>query len=147
MKLCPICEQEYAGGSQCPADGATLIDKFRDDPMIGQILKGMYRIEYPLSEGAISQVYVAKQMAGPPAPLIQLELQDGGNRRFEPVIQKAMALDPAQRYGQVSELLKDLQHHAAEATPAGSGPSIKLRRGRGRQSLSIRVRRFDSAEE
>ncbi|OZG72261.1 serine/threonine protein kinase [Hahella sp. CCB-MM4] len=63
MKICPICSKQYAEGGVCPDDGATLVAAEKPDPLIGQILKGMYRIESRLAEGGMSLVYVARQLS------------------------------------------------------------------------------------
>ncbi|WLQ11651.1 ABC transporter substrate-binding protein [Hahella aquimaris] len=63
MKVCPICSTDFPQGDYCPADGATLVDKQRRDPLIGKMLKDMYRIESRLAEGGMSLVYVARQLS------------------------------------------------------------------------------------
>ena len=63
MKICPICEQQYEQGEICPVDGATLIDQNVQSPLIGTVIKGMYRIESKLAEGGMSQVYIARQLS------------------------------------------------------------------------------------
>ncbi|WP_020409039.1 ABC transporter substrate-binding protein [Hahella ganghwensis] len=63
MKVCPICTKQYAEGGVCPDDGATLVVADRPDPLVGQVLKGMYRIESKLAEGGMSVVYVARQLS------------------------------------------------------------------------------------
>ncbi|MBI2381193.1 MAG: ABC transporter substrate-binding protein [Gammaproteobacteria bacterium] len=62
MKYCPLCQRDYAIGGLCPLDGATLIERAVQDPLIGLILKNSYRIESRLAEGAMSIVYVARQL-------------------------------------------------------------------------------------
>ncbi len=63
MKVCPICSRQFAEGDICPDDAATLVQAERPDPLIGQVLKGMYRIESRLAEGGMSLVYVARQLS------------------------------------------------------------------------------------
>ena len=63
MKYCPLCGTEYAEGDACPADGAVLIAvKHGTDPLIGQVLKGSYRIEEQIGAGGMGAVYRAVQM-------------------------------------------------------------------------------------
>lgn len=62
MKRCPLCSAEYETGTRCPVDGASLLEAQDADPFIGRVLQDAYRLEARLSEGAMSLVYIARQL-------------------------------------------------------------------------------------
>src|ERR687893_2381837 len=61
MKTCPACGREYEDANTlCPADGAVLKKSGGDDdPLIGQVLAGKYRIDEKIDEGGMGCVYRA----------------------------------------------------------------------------------------
>src|SRR5918997_4075898 len=61
MKTCPACGREYEDANTlCPADGAVLKKSGGDDdPLIGQVLPGKYRIDEKIDEGGMGCVYRA----------------------------------------------------------------------------------------
>ncbi|HWS53861.1 MAG TPA: serine/threonine-protein kinase [Pyrinomonadaceae bacterium] len=60
MKTCPACGKEYEDANTlCPADGAVLKKSEGDDPLVGQVLAGKYRIEEKIDEGGMGCVYRA----------------------------------------------------------------------------------------
>jgi serine/threonine protein kinase len=65
MKYCPICERNYDDMSQvCEMDGATLklVGK-KQDPYVGNIIKGRYNVISKLGEGGMGAVYLAEQVS------------------------------------------------------------------------------------
>ncbi len=57
--MCSVCRATYRSGfHRCPRDGAVLAPA-AEDPILGTVLAGRYRIERLVSEGAMGRVYLA----------------------------------------------------------------------------------------
>ncbi len=55
-KFCPICRLQYTGDQEtCPVDGMRLFRK--EDPLVGRLLNGRYRVMEKLSAGGMGAVY------------------------------------------------------------------------------------------
>lgn len=66
MKVCPQCERQYGDDVRyCAHDGATLrdLEGEAEDPMIGRVLDGRWRIEEKLGEGGMGSIYLASQQS------------------------------------------------------------------------------------
>lgn len=64
MKVCPQCDEQYPGDVEfCAKDGAKLrsAKESDEDPMIGRVLEGRYRIVERFSEGGMGAIYLARQ--------------------------------------------------------------------------------------
>lgn len=60
MKTCPTCGRQYADtNTLCPVDGTVLKRPGNEDPLIGQVLAGKYRIDEKIAEGGMGCVYRA----------------------------------------------------------------------------------------
>lgn len=63
MKYCPLCGKEYATGETCDRDGAVLVhSQPGTEVMIGQVLKGSYRIEEQIGQGGMGAVFRGTQL-------------------------------------------------------------------------------------
>jgi len=60
MKTCPTCGKQFDDANTlCPSDGTVLRRSNRQDPLIGQVLAGKYRIDEKIDEGGMGCVYRA----------------------------------------------------------------------------------------
>jgi serine/threonine protein kinase/osmotically-inducible protein OsmY len=85
MKYCALCDKTYDEDIQvCTADGATLhSDLPRQDALLGQTVKGRYRIVSKLGEGGMGTVYLADQVSiGKKVALKVLQRQFAQDREF-----------------------------------------------------------------
>lgn len=80
MKICPRCQTSYASGDYCQTDGAPLEALPEQDPLLGSVLQGAYRIEQNLSEGAMSMVYLARQLTLDRMVVVKILRKEFGNR-------------------------------------------------------------------
>lgn len=63
MKYCPMCGKEYSDGDTCDQDGAVLMLKQTTAvDLIGQVLKGSYRIVEQIGEGGMATVFRGVQI-------------------------------------------------------------------------------------
>lgn len=63
--FCPNCHGRYADDSfkVCPKDGGRLYAVDDEDPLIGAVVDGRFRIDYVLGEGGMGTVYGAVQLS------------------------------------------------------------------------------------
>ncbi len=67
QRFCPICEGRFEA-AVCPVDGVNtvrldLTPSDLDDPALGRVFAGRYRVERLLGEGAAGRVYAATQLS------------------------------------------------------------------------------------
>ncbi|MEM7356697.1 MAG: bifunctional serine/threonine-protein kinase/ABC transporter substrate-binding protein, partial [Acidobacteriota bacterium] len=101
VTFCPLCGKEFeAGVETCPADGAVLIRmQQQENELLGQVLKGSYRIEEKIGEGGMGTVYRAVQMPLDRAVAVKCLL---------PTLQSTRSM--VQRFFQEAKLLSQLSH-------------------------------------
>lgn len=65
MKYCPLCERKYDDNVvACEIDGATLrLVGVKQDPYLGQLIKGRYNVTSKIGQGGMGTVYLAEQVS------------------------------------------------------------------------------------
>ncbi|HEX9453726.1 MAG TPA: protein kinase, partial [Candidatus Binatia bacterium] len=65
MKYCPLCERKYDDTVVvCEIDGATLrLVGVKQDPYLGQLIKGRYNVSSKIGQGGMGTVYLAEQVS------------------------------------------------------------------------------------
>lgn len=87
LRICRLCGTRYPAGSRfCQLDGEALRDA--DDPLIGLMIQGRYRLDERVGSGGMGVVYRAASLEGGPDLAIKLlrpevALHDEARRRFE----------------------------------------------------------------
>jgi predicted ATPase/serine/threonine protein kinase len=61
MRHCPVCSMVFDDAAEvCPHDGVALV---AEDPLVGRVIDGKYRVDQRLGSGAMGAVYRATQLA------------------------------------------------------------------------------------
>ncbi|NLE48187.1 MAG: serine/threonine protein kinase [Sandaracinaceae bacterium] len=87
LRICRLCGTRYPAGARfCQLDGEGLIDA--DDPFIGTMIQGRYRLDERIGAGGMGIVYRATDLEGGPDCAIKLlrpevALHEEARRRFE----------------------------------------------------------------
>jgi len=65
MKYCPLCERKFDDSIvACEIDGATLrLVGVKQDPYLGQLIKGRYNVSAKIGQGGMGTVYLAEQVS------------------------------------------------------------------------------------
>jgi serine/threonine protein kinase len=100
LKHCPVCGKEYLDGDTCPDDGAALLGhNERPDPLLGQTIKGTFKIQERIAEGGMGVVYRATQM-----PL-------GRNVALKAILSNTLhSAEVVQRFVREAKLLSQVNH-------------------------------------
>ncbi len=98
-KVCPVCYKSYTEGEVCPVDGAPLRIRPSDDPLIGKVLKGTYRVEEKIGQGGMGTVYRAVQLILD-RPVAVKAIFDGATNSDEVI----------QRFLREAKLLSQIRH-------------------------------------
>jgi len=102
MKICPKCDAEYTGeATYCSRDGAFLIEiRAAQDPLIGQVINGKYRVIKELGQGGMGKVYEAEHVKiGMKVAIKVVHAQYAQNPDF------------VRRFHQEARLVASLKHH------------------------------------
>ena len=103
---------------------------------LGAILHYLVSGKPPYS-GQTFQTVLAKQLTQPPEPLDPVRVGAEVVRAFDPVIRKAMALDPADRYATVAEFQAAVTRAGRLAPPSRAVPIPPMPPSRGRRAIAV----------
>ena len=92
MKVCPVCQREFApGATHCTDDGVALValntgSNVRPEELVGQIVEGRYRIERIIGKGGMGTVYACRHIVV--GKLAAIKVLRAGVERSEGVLQR-----------------------------------------------------------